>query len=187
MYSTSLSIKIQNAAVTLESFFRPLPRQSSPQPRANHCSGFVQHRLDLSFLEFYISRIMQYVFFCARKASCTQHVSEIHCVYQYCIHFYCLVVVHCVSISQLVYPFSLQWASGLFQFGAVIGKAAMNILYKYSYLQVDMQKRNCWMFVQFYKKLQTLLHSLPKKCMRVLVMPYLHEHLVVFFKLYLLG
>lgn len=67
MYSTSLSIKIQNAAVTLESFFRPLPKQSSPQPRANHCSGFVQHRLDLSFLEFYISRIIQYVFFLCKK------------------------------------------------------------------------------------------------------------------------
>ena len=53
-------VRIQSVAITPESFFMPLPSQSSSQPlRDNHCSVFVHHRWSLSFGAFYINEIIK--------------------------------------------------------------------------------------------------------------------------------
>lgn len=152
MYPTALSIKIYTIAVTPESFFIPLPISLHPKPSEITTVLVLFTRLGADqvylFLEFYVSRIIQCcVLFCALSGFLNSaNVSEIRCMYLTSFFFFCLVVLHCMSTSQFVYPFSFQWTCGLFQFGASVSKVAMNIPYKYLFLQVYMREKSCWVF-----------------------------------------
>lgn len=72
-----------------------------PSTPGNHCSVFCHHRLNLSFLEFHINRIMC-IFFCL--ASSTQYLSRIFlkftCITAYILPFYWGVMVHCTDKPQ---------------------------------------------------------------------------------------